>query len=145
MPEAEFYAAIPALRKCCPDRAILRAIHVYQDNARVPQQVQALREGNFDKFLTLVKQSGHSSYMYLQNVIPAGYKEHQEMGVTIAAAKHYLNGKGAVRVHGGGFAGTAQAFVPVEMLADFKKNMEAILGEGRCHVLSIRPEGGAVL
>ena len=87
----------------------------------------------------------HSSWEYLQNVIPAGYKEHQEMGVTIAAAKHYLNGKGAVRVHGGGFAGTAQAFVPVEMLADFKAHMEAILGEGRCHVLSIRPEGGAVL
>ena len=65
--------------------------------------------------------------------------------VTIAAAKHYLQGKGAVRVHGGGFAGTAQAFVPVDMLADFKAQMEAILGEGRCHVLSIRPEGGAVL
>ena len=65
--------------------------------------------------------------------------------MTIAAAKHYLNGKGAVRVHGGGFAGTVQAFVPVEMLADFKANMEKILGAGRCHVLSIRPEGGAVL
>ena len=65
--------------------------------------------------------------------------------MTIAAAKHYLGGKGAVRVHGGGFAGTVQAFVPVELLAEFKANMEAILGEGRCHVLSIRPEGGAVL
>ena len=109
------------------------------------KQVAALREGDFGTFLRLVSESGHSSWEYLQNVIPAGYKEHQEMGVTIAAAKHYLNGKGAIRVHGGGFAGTAQAFVPVEMLADFKKNMEAILGEGRCHVLSIRPEGGAVL
>ena len=67
------------------------------------------------------------------------------MAVTIAAAKHYLGGKGAVRVHGGGFAGTVQAFVPVEMLTDFKANMEKILGAGRCHVLSIRPEGGAVL
>ena len=78
-------------------------------------------------------------------MIPAGYKEHQEVAVTIAAAKHFLGGKGAVRVHGGGFAGTVQAFVPVELLAGFKANMEAILGEGRCHVLSIRPEGGAVL
>ena len=67
------------------------------------------------------------------------------MAVTIAAAKHILNGHGAVRVHGGGFAGTVQAFVPVELLADFKAQMETILGEGRCHVLSIRPEGGAVL
>ena len=86
-----------------------------------------------------------SSWEYLQNVIPAGYKEHQEVGVTIAAAKHLLGDKGAVRVHGGGFAGTVQAFVPVEMLDEFKAGMEAILGEGRCHVLSIRPEGGAVL
>ena len=75
------------------------------------KQVTALREGDFTAFLNLVGESGQSSWEYLQNVIPAGYKEHQEMGVTIAAAKHYLQGKGAVRVHGGGFAGTAQAFV----------------------------------
>ena len=81
----------------------------------------------------------------MQNVIPAGYKEHQEMGVTIAAAKHYLQGKGAVRVHGGGFAGTAQAFVPVDMLADFKAHMEAILGEGRCHVLMFAGRGMAMV
>ena len=74
-----------------------------------------LRGGDFDAFLQLVTASGDSSWEYLQNVIPAGYKEHQEMGVTIAAAKHYLQGKGAVRVHGGGFAGTAQAFVPVDV------------------------------
>ena len=145
VPFDAFLAKLPECRKHCGDRAVLRAFHVYADNDRVAKQVAALREGDFGTFLRLVNESGHSSWEYLQNVIPAGYKEHQEMGVTIAAAKHYLNGKGAVRVHGGGFAGTAQAFVPVEMLADFKKNMEAILGEGRCHVLSIRPEGGAVL
>ena len=78
-------------------------------------------------------------------VIPAGYKEHQEVAVTIAAAKHFLNGAGAVRVHGGGFAGTVQAFVPLEKLDAFKAEMEAILGAGKCHILSIRPEGGAVL
>ena len=142
MPEAEFYAAIPALRKCCPDRAILRAIHVYQDNARVPQQVQALREGNFDKFLTLVKQSGHSSYMYLQNVIPAGYIEHQDVAVALALCEHYLQGRGAYRVHGGGFAGTVQAFVPFDLLEAFRSGLDAALGEGACHVLSIRPQGG---
>ena len=145
VPFETFLAKLPECRRQCGDRAVLRAFHIYADNDRVAKQVAALREGDFSTFLRLVSESGHSSWEYLQNVIPAGYKEHQEMGVTIAAAKHYLNGKGAVRVHGGGFAGTAQAFVPVEMLADFKKNMEAILGEGRCHVLSIRPEGGAVL
>ena len=145
VPFDTFLAKLPECRRQCGDRAVLRAFHIYADNDRVAKQVAALREGDFSTFLRLVNESGHSSWEYLQNVIPAGYKEHQEMGVTIAAAKHYLNGKGAVRVHGGGFAGTAQAFVPVEMLADFKKNMEAILGEGRCHVLSIRPEGGAVL
>ena len=145
VPFETFLAKLPECRKQCGDRAVLRAFHIYADNDRVAKQVAALREGDFDTFLRLVNESGHSSWEYLQNVIPAGYKEHQEMGVTIAAAKHYLNGKGAVRVHGGGFAGTAQAFVPVEMLADFKAHMEAILGEGRCHVLNIRPEGGAVL
>ena len=142
VPEAEFYAAIPALRKCCPDRAILRAIHIYQDNARVPQQVQALREGNFDKFLSLVKQSGHSSYMYLQNVIPAGYIEHQDVAVALALCEHYLQGRGAYRVHGGGFAGTVQAFVPFDLLEEFRRGLDAALGEGACHVLSIRPQGG---
>ena len=145
VPFDTFIAKLPECRRQCGDRAVLRAFHFYADNDRVAQQVAALRGGDFDAFLQLVTASGDSSWEYLQNVIPAGYKEHQEMGVTIAAAKHYLQGKGAVRVHGGGFAGTAQAFVPVDMLADFKAHMEAILGEGRCHVLSIRPEGGAVL
>ena len=142
---ADFYAAIPALRESCGDRAVLRAMHFYNENARVPQQVAALQAGDFAAFLELVKASGASSYMYLQNVIPAGYKEHQEVAVTIAAAKHFLNGAGAVRVHGGGFAGTVQAFVPLEKLDAFKAEMEAILGAGKCHILSIRPEGGAVL
>ena len=140
--EADFYAAIPALRKQCGDRAVMRAIHFYQENARVPQQVAALREGNFETFLSLVKQSGYSSYMYLQNVIPAGYKAHQDVAVALALCEHYLAGKGAYRVHGGGFAGTVQAFVPFEILDAFKTGMDAVLGEGACHILSIRPQGG---
>ena len=145
VPFETFLAKLPECRRQCGDRAVLRAFHIYADNDRVAKQVAALRDDDFDTFLRLVNESGRSSWEYLQNVIPAGYKEHQEVGVTIAAAKHLLGGKGAVRVHGGGFAGTVQAFVPVEMLAEFKAGMEAILGEGRCHVLSIRPEGGAVL
>ena len=145
VPFDTFISKIPECRRQCGDRAVLRAFHFYADNDRVPQQVNALRNGDFSTFLQLVTESGLSSWEYLQNVIPAGYKEHQEVAVTIAAAKHFLGGKGAVRVHGGGFAGTVQAFVPVEMLDAFKAEMEAILGKGHCHVLSIRPEGGAVL
>ena len=140
--EAEFYAAIPALRKECGDRAVMRCIHFYQENARVPQQVAALREGNFEKFLSLVKQSGYSSYMYLQNVIPAGYKAHQDVAVALGLAEHYLQGRGAYRVHGGGFAGTVQAFVPFDILDSFVAGMDGVLGQGACHVLSIRPQGG---
>ena len=145
VPFETFLAKLPECRRQCGDRAVLRAFHLYADNDRVAKQVAALHDGDFGTFLSLVNESGCSSWEYLQNVIPAGYKEHQEVGVTIAAAKHLLGDKGAVRVHGGGFAGTVQAFVPVEMLDEFKAGMEAILGEGRCHVLSIRPEGGAVL
>ena len=145
IPFETFISKIPECRKACGDRAVLRAFHIYADNDRVTKQVAALRSGDFDTFLALVNESGNSSWEYLQNVIPAGYKEHQEVGVTIAAAKHLLGDCGAVRVHGGGFAGTAQAFVPLDMLDEFKAGMEAILGEGHCHVLSIRPEGGAVL
>ncbi|MBO4939057.1 MAG: galactokinase [Oscillospiraceae bacterium] len=140
--EADFYAAMPVLREKCGDRAVMRAVHFYQENARVPQQVAALEKGDFDGFLSLIKQSGYSSWMYLQNVIPAGYKAHQEMAVALALCEHYLNGKGAYRVHGGGFAGTVQAFVPMEMLDSFVAGIDAVLGEGACHVLSIRPQGG---
>ena len=140
--EAEFYAAIPALRKACGDRAVMRAIHFYQENARVPQQVAALEKGDFDTFLALIKQSGYSSYMYLQNVIPAGYKQHQDVAVALALCEHYLNGRGAYRVHGGGFAGTVQAFVPFDLLPSFRAGIDAVLGEGACHVLTIRPQGG---
>ena len=140
--EKDFYAELPALRAECGDRAVMRAIHFYQENARVPQQVAALKAGDFNKFLSLVKQSGYSSYMYLQNVIPAGYKEHQDVAVSLALCEHYLNGRGAYRVHGGGFAGTVQAFVPFDLLESFRTGIDAALGQGACHVLSIRPQGG---
>ena len=142
IPESEFYAAIPALRAECGDRAVLRCIHFYQDDARVPRQVAALERGDFGRFLELVKESGRSSWMYLQNVIPAGYKEHQDMALSLALCQHYLQGKGAYRVHGGGFAGTVQAFVPFELLDPFRAGIDAALGQGSCHVLSIRPQGG---
>ena len=140
--EGDFYAKIPELRKECGDRAVMRAIHFYQENARVPKQVAALEQGDFETFLKLIKESGYSSYMYLQNVIPAGYKEHQDVAVALAVCEHFLAGRGAYRVHGGGFAGTIQAFVPYDILDSFVAGMDGILGEGACHVLSIRPQGG---
>ena len=140
--EAEFYANIPALRKACGDRAVMRAIHFYQENARVPHQVAALEQGDFAAFLKLIKESGYSSYMYLQNVIPAGYKQHQDVAVALALCEHYLAGRGAYRVHGGGFAGTVQAFVPYDILDSFVEGLDNALGKGACHVLNIRPQGG---
>ena len=140
--EADFVAAIPALREQFGDRAVLRAYHFYKENARVPKQVAALKNGDFDTFLKLVKESGYSSYMYLQNVIPAGYREHQDVALSLSLCEMYLGGRGAYRVHGGGFAGTVQAFVPVDILEDFRKGIDAVLGEGACHILSIRPHGG---
>ena len=140
--EKDFYAAIPALREKCGDRAVLRAIHFYSDNARVPRQVAALRAGDFGTFLDLVRESGHSSFMYLQNVVPSGYQKNQDVALSLALCQHYLKGQGAYRVHGGGFAGTVQAFVPFELLEDFRAGIDGVLGEGACHVLSIRPQGG---
>ena len=140
--EADFYARLPELRKICGDRAVMRCIHFYQENARVPKQVEALRSEDFDTFLRLTRESGYSSYMYLQNVIPAGYTAHQDVAVSLALCDHFLQGRGAYRVHGGGFAGTVQAFVPFDLLDSFRSGIDAALGEGACHVLSIRPQGG---
>ena len=142
VPEEDFYAAIPALRASCGDRAVMRGIHEYAENKRVTQQVAALQTGDFDRFLELIKQSGYSSYMYLQNVIPAGYVKHQDMAVALGLCEHYLQRRGAYRVHGGGFAGTVQAFVPFDLLDAFRAGIDGALGEGACHVLSIRPQGG---
>ena len=145
VPEEDFYAAIPALREKCGDRAVLRAGHEYQENKRVSAQVSALEAGDFHVFLQLVKESGFSSWMYLQNVIPAGYTAHQDMAIALSLCEKYLCGRGAYRVHGGGFAGTVQAFVPFDILEGFRAGIDAVLGEGACHVLSIRPQGGVEL
>ena len=140
--EKDFIDSIPALREKFGDRAVLRAYHFYKENARVPMQVAALKKGDFDAFLKLIKESGYSSYMYLQNVIPAGYKAHQDVALSLSLCEMYLGGRGAYRVHGGGFAGTVQAFVPTDILESFRAGIDAVLGKGACHILSIRPHGG---
>ncbi len=141
IPEEEFFEKLPQVRHKVPDRALLRAAHFYQENKRVRAQADALRRNDFETFLQLVKESGRSSWMYVQNVIPAGAVEHQDMAVALMLCDTLLQGRGAYRVHGGGFAGTVQAFVPMDMLDGFKEKMEAVLGAGSCHVLSIRKEG----
>ena len=143
--EQEFYQKIPALRKELGDRAVLRAIHYYSDCRRVDQMTRALNEDDFPLFLQLVSASGQSSYMFLQNVTTFKDPKDQPVGVALALAEHCLKGKGAVRVHGGGFGGAIQVFVPLDMVDEFVKEMDAFLGEGASRVTFIRPVGGCLL
>ena len=143
--ELEFYQKLAEIREACGDRAVLRSMHFFEENRRVQNQVKALKAGDFATFLQGVRDSGRSSQLYLQNITPTGQTAHQEMALTLAVAERLLGDRGAVRVHGGGFAGTALAFVPKDMLEEFRCGMEAVLGEGACHVLSIREKGGVLL
>ena len=145
VPEADFRSAIPALRKECGDRAVLRALHFYDDDRRAVEEAHALEEGDFHRFLGLVNSSGISSALHLQNTWSIADPKQQAIPVVLAVGRELLEGTGAIRVHGGGFAGTVQAFVPNEKLDAFKSGMEALLGQGKCHVLHIRPAGGCVV
>ena len=135
--EQEFYARIAEVRKETGDRAVLRAIHFFNENRRVQLQVRALKSDHFDAFLRYVNESGMASWTLLQNVTPAGYIEKQDMAFTIALCQQLLGGEGAVRIHGGGFAGTALAFVPNARLDAFRAGLESALGAGCCHLLKI--------
>ena len=143
--EALFYSKINELRRAVGDRAVLRAMHVFEENKRVEKEIAALKANDFEGYLAQVRASGRSSWLYLQNVVPAGYTEHQELAFALALADRLLNGRGACRVHGGGFAGTIQAFVPDAHLHAFRSGMDAVLGKGACHILSIRRQGGVLL
>lgn len=138
----KFYKNIAALRKTCGDRAVLRAFHFFNEQARVLEQREALKEKDFEKFLKLVNASGQSSYDYLQNLYSTSNVSAQGLSLAIALTKKFLNGKGACRVHGGGFAGTIQCYIPTEQLVAYKQMIESAFGEGSCSVLNIRPVGG---
>ncbi len=139
---SEFMNNIPAVRAKAGDRAVLRAIHFYEDNERVLGLVDALNKGDFEAFKKLIIESGNSSYMYNQNVYSYKNKDAQPVSLALAVSEEILRGCGAWRVHGGGFAGTIQAFVPEYKLDEYMERMEAIFGVSNCHVLSVRPVGG---
>ena len=138
----EFYIHIPEIRKVAGDRAVLRAMHWFEETDRVIDQVNALEEGDFEEFKKLIKASGDSSFKYLQNVYSVKNLSRQEMAVGLSFSDVILKGRGVSRVHGGGFAGTIQAFVPNDIVDIYKKNMEDIFGQDACHVLKIRKYGG---
>lgn len=143
VPEAEFYSEIASVRKRVGDRAVLRAMHFYADNARVLKEVDALRAGDFEAFKQYILESGNSSYMYNQNVFSVKKPQEQPVSLALAISQRVLAGRGAWRVHGGGFAGTIQAFVPLDLLDTYKSEIERVFGADACYVLSIRPVGGA--
>ena len=133
---------INTLREKFGDRAVLRAIHFFEENKRVDKLVNALKRNDFDAFLASINESGNSSYKYLQNVYSCSDVKHQGLSIGLNIAEYALDRKGASRVHGGGFSGGIQAFVPFELLKLFKMELEKVFGNGSCHVLKIRRIGG---
>jgi len=132
---------IPAIRQKTGDRAILRAYHFQGDNQRVVDQVAALESNDFNDFLKMVVESGYSSYMYNQNIFDVVHKDEQVVSLALALSEMVLKGSGAWRVHGGGFGGTIQAFVPQEKLDEYVNTLEHVYGKGTCHKLFIRAKG----
>lgn len=131
----------PKIREKVGDRAILRAIHFQKDNQRVADQVAALERNDFNAFLGMVVDSGYSSYMYNQNIFPVNNVREQGVSLALALSDLVLKGEGAWRVHGGGFAGTIQAFVPQKLLEKYVSTLEHVYGKGSCHILFIRQQG----
>ena len=140
--ECDVIANMGDIRKKTGDRALERAIHFYNENKRVERLADALSKGDFEEFKSTIIESGKSSYMYNQNCFTLSNPKEQPVALALCLAEELLKGKGAYRVHGGGFAGTIQTFVPVDMTDDFVKSMSALLGEGSCYILKVRSHGG---
>lgn len=140
--QEEFYRQIPQIREQFGDRAVLRAMHFFAEDERVQAQVKALEAGEFENFKSLLIESGDSSYKYLQNVYTSQDVHNQSVSIGLAVSDRVLKGKGAWRIHGGGFAGTIQAFVPNDLVDEYKKNLEHVFGEDSCLVLKVRKYGG---
>lgn len=142
IPADEFFKSIPLLVGKVNDRAILRATHFYNENVRVEKAIKALETNDFESFKETITESGFSSFLYNQNVFTPKNPTEQKLSLALCLSQQLLEGKGAWRVHGGGFAGTIQAFVPNDLLDEYKNTMDSVFGEGSCHILIIRPVGG---
>lgn len=138
----EFFEHISVLKEKYGDRAVLRAIHFFAEDQRAQDEKDALINDDFDTFLKLVNESGNSSYKYLQNTYSNSNVQEQGLCLGLALTERFLKGRGACRVHGGGFAGTIQGFIPNELIDDYKIMIEKVFGKGSCHILKIRPVGG---
>lgn len=143
--ETQFFDSIGALRGNFSDRAILRSMHFFSENKRAQQQAEALELGDVKRFLKLVEQSGRSSIDALQNIYPADGSTERSVALAVALSDKLLAGKGVTRVHGGGFAGTIQAFVPNDQIGTYCAQMERVFGNGCCFVVAVRPTGGYML
>jgi galactokinase len=140
--KSEFMANVAALRESVSDRAVLRALHFYEEQERVSEAVTALERDDFDGFLSVIKRSGDSSSKLLQNIYSPKDVKTQNVTVALSLSEDVLGADGVCRVHGGGFAGTIQAFVKNTAVAAYKTYIETVFGEGSCHVLKVRPYGG---
>ncbi|MCH5349492.1 MAG: galactokinase [Oscillospiraceae bacterium] len=141
----ELWGKIADVRKACGDRAVSRAMHFFDENDRVDREAEALRRGDFEGFLKVVSESGNSSFKYLQNIFATVNSGQQSVVLGLYAAESVLKGRGACRVHGGGFAGTIQAFVPNDLLNEFVAKMEQLFGAGSCYSMYLRPLGGCAV
>ena len=140
--EKAFYEALPDLRGKCSDRAILRAMHFFGENKRAIQEADALERGDLERFFALYRQSAASSETLLQNLYATSDPTEQAIPLALAVSRLVLGDDGAARVHGGGFAGTVQAFVPAEKTEEYVKAMDAMFGDGSCRAVRVRPVGG---
>lgn len=140
--EEDFFNDIAGARKACQDRAVLRAIHLFEENKRVDQEIKALNNSDFETFKKVVKESGDSSYKFLQNVYANCDVQNQSVSIGLAMSEKIIGRNGVCRVHGGGFAGTIQAFVKDEFVTAYKTEIERVFGKGSCHVLKVRKYGG---
>lgn len=140
--EAAFYQNLPQVRKAAGDRAVLRAMHFFDDDRLAQEEAQALKAGDFPGFLRKVRASGQSSLQRLQNVFAPQAPQEQGITLALSLSQRLLGEQGACRVHGGGFAGTIQAYVPFDLLDSYRQGMERVFGQGSCYVLSFRQAGG---
>lgn len=140
--ENEFYEKIAEVRKTVGDRAILRAVHYFRDSRRAVKEAELLRLGDFEGFISLIRESGDSSFKYLQNIYVAGAIGNQAMAYALAVCEELLSGRGAVRIQGGGFGGTLEAFVPCDITEYFVSGIDRMIGKDMCKVLTIRKDGG---